>query len=116
MKRIASLAASFLVIVGLPCIIPAAGSAQNPGPEIIKFKMGDLYLNFQHWKHQKSTNNECFHCHNPQEWKIKEWDKEIAHQLCIACHDLNDNGPVECKGCHSTSHATLHKDDKKLQL
>lgn len=96
-----SLLASFLMVIGLPIAILAADTPQNIGPEIIQMKMGSKTLNFQHREHQKLNNNECFHCHKPQEWKIKKWNKEVAHEVCIACHDLNDKGPVECKGCHS---------------
>ncbi|MDD2898819.1 MAG: cytochrome c3 family protein [Desulfuromonadaceae bacterium] len=90
------------VVAGLPLSLFANDIPENIGPEIIRIKMGDHVLDFQHRKHQLSNNNECFHCHKPQEWKIKKWDKEVAHQVCIACHDLNDKGPVECKGCHKS--------------
>jgi len=102
MRLTASLFASLLMMLVLPLAVLAAESTPNPGPEIIKLKMGDKTLDFQHRKHQIANNNECFHCHKAQEWKIKKWDKEVAHQVCIACHDLNDKGPVECKGCHTT--------------
>lgn len=96
-----SLLASVITITCLPLGIVAAEIPPNPGPAIIKMKMGNTSLDFQHLKHQKSNNNECFHCHKPQEWKIKKWDKEVAHQVCISCHDLNEKGPVECKECHT---------------
>ena len=102
MRPATSLSASLLMIIGLPLAVMAAETPQNAGPDIIKLKMGDKTLNFQHQKHQRYTNNECFHCHKPQEWKIKKWDKEVAHQVCISCHDLDDKGPVECNGCHTT--------------
>lgn len=102
MKLTTSLFASILMIIGLPLVILAAEIPQNAGPEIIELKMGKKTVIFQHRKHQISTNNECFHCHKPQEWKIKKWDKEVAHQICIACHDLYGKGPVGCKGCHTT--------------
>ena len=102
MRPAASLSASLLMIIGIPLAVIAAETPQNAGPDIIKLKMGDKTLNFQHQKHQRYTNNECFHCHKPQEWKIKKWDKEVAHQVCISCHDLDDKGPVECNGCHTT--------------
>lgn len=102
MRLTISLFAAFVMIVGVPLAILAVETPPNAGPDMIKLKMGDKTLNFQHKKHQDSTNNECFHCHKPQEWKIKKWDKEVAHQICISCHDLNDKGPVECKGCHTS--------------
>ncbi len=100
MRLTTVLLATFVVIIGLPLSILATETPENLGPETIELKMGNYTLNFQHRKHQILNNNECFHCHKPQEWKIKKWDKEVAHQVCIACHDLNDRGPVECKGCH----------------
>lgn len=88
-------------VLYLCTIVQAAEIPQNRGPAVIDLKMGKETIKFQHLEHQKRNNNECFHCHKPQEWKIKTWDKEVAHQVCIACHDLNDKGPVECKGCHT---------------
>ena len=101
MRLTTSLFASILLIIGLPLAVLAAETPPNAGPEVIELKMGEKAVTFQHKKHQLYTNNECFHCHKPQEWKIKNWDKEVAHTICIACHDLNDKGPVECKGCHT---------------
>jgi len=89
-----------LLTAGMPSVVFSSEVPENIGPDIIKMKMGDKTLSFKHWKHQKINNNECFHCHKPQEWKIIKWDKEVAHEVCIACHDLNDKGPVECKECH----------------
>lgn len=100
MKLLSALLASTILIGGIS-IIHAAETPPNPGPAVIELKMGDISLPFQHLKHQQRNSNECFHCHKPQEWKIKVWDKEVAHQICISCHDLNDKGPVECKGCHA---------------
>ena len=75
---------------------------KNNGPEIISLKMGTADMPFKHWSHQKSLNNECFHCHNTKIGKIDGWgNKETAHKICIACHDLEDKGPVACRQCHS---------------
>jgi len=74
---------------------------KNDGAEVILLKMGDIELPFQHWKHQKSVNNECFHCHNTKIGKIDGWGKDAAHKICIACHDLEDKGPVACRQCHT---------------
>jgi len=101
MKLTTTLLASILLIIGLPLAILAVETPPNAGPEIINLNMGKKTLVFEHKKHQLYTKNECFHCHKPQEWKIKKWDKEVAHEICIACHDLYDKGPVECKGCHT---------------
>lgn len=100
MKLLPALLASLILIASSFCV-HAADTPQNPGPAVIELKMGTKTLPFQHRKHQQRNNSECFHCHKPQEWKIKEWDKEVAHQICISCHDLNEKGPVECKGCHT---------------
>lgn len=102
MKFIISWTTVSLLIIGIPFSLCAADIPENIGPEIIQLKMGPKVQIFQHRKHQNSNKNECFHCHKPQEWKIKKWNKEIAHEVCIACHDLNDKGPVECKGCHTS--------------
>jgi len=76
------------------------GKPANSGPEVIKLKMGDMQLPFKHWEHQKNTNNECFHCHNTKIGKIDNWGKDTAHKVCIACHELEDRGPVSCLQCH----------------
>jgi len=76
------------------------GNPTNVGPEVIKLKMGDMQLSFKHWEHQKNVNNECFHCHNTKIGKIDNWGKDTAHKVCIACHELEDKGPVTCLQCH----------------
>jgi len=100
MKLLTLLVASSMVI-GTSSNIFAVETPPNAGPAVIELKMGNMRLPFQHLKHQKLNNNECFHCHKPQDRKIKGWAKEVAHQSCISCHDLNDKGPVECKACHT---------------
>ena len=46
------------------------------GPEVIKFKMGDITLPFKHWQHQKKTkSNSCLVCHPNNIDKIPEWSK-----------------------------------------
>jgi predicted CXXCH cytochrome family protein len=98
MKRI-------VLMLGLLSIasVSVAAVTETPkdnGHEIITLKMGDTTLPFKHWAHQKSLNGECFHCHNTKIGKIDGWSKETAHQICIACHDLEDKGPVTCLQCH----------------
>jgi cytochrome c553 len=110
MKLLSVIPAAFLATITIFSAITAADTVQNPGPEIIKFKMGDLYLPFKHWNHQKLQDSKCAYCHSTQEWKIEAWGKEVAHQMCISCHERNDKGPVNCKECHSTSYTTMQKD------
>ena len=100
MKLLCTLLSS-MIVIAMSMVAVAAETPSNIGPAVIELKMGEKQITFQHLKHQKLNNNECFHCHKPQEWKIKAWDKEVAHQICISCHDLNDKGPIECKGCHT---------------
>jgi hypothetical protein len=96
-----------LVVLALAMTITAAFStafAQTPkgaGSEVIKLKMGDMELPFQHWKHQQQLKGECFHCHGGLNGKIEGWGKETAHKICIACHELEEKGPVTCRQCHS---------------
>ncbi len=92
-----------LLALLIACLVAAplfSDAQQNPGPEILSLKNGTTPLQFQHRKHQKLQNSECFHCHKPDKWKIDNWGKDIAHELCISCHDLNDKGPVKCENCH----------------
>jgi len=83
--------------------VALAETPKNNGPEVIKLKMGEMDLQFKHWKHQKSVNNECYHCHNTKIGKIDNWGKDTAHTVCIACHELEDKGPVTCRQCHGKS-------------
>jgi predicted CXXCH cytochrome family protein len=77
-----------------------AAVPENKGPQIIKLKMGKNIIEFTHHKHQKVTNNQCWECHDKKTGKIDNWSQATAHRLCIPCHDLNEKGPVSCKGCH----------------
>jgi hypothetical protein len=98
-KRFVVLMIALLSLYGMSSAVPAGG-VPNPGPEVINLKMGAMSLAFQHRKHQKDLNNECFHCHASENGKINNWGKETAHKICISCHDLYDKGPVECVQCH----------------
>lgn len=77
-----------------------AAKSENPGPEVIKLKMGKKTLEFTHRKHQKLSNGQCWECHDKKLGKIENWSEATAHKLCIPCHDLNEKGPVTCKSCH----------------
>jgi hypothetical protein len=77
-----------------------AEEPKDRGPEVVRLKMKDLELPFQHWKHQKGLNDECFHCHSKTLGKIENWGRDTAHNLCISCHELEDKGPVYCRECH----------------
>ena len=77
-----------------------AAEPENPGPKIIKLKMGKKTVDFTHQKHQQLTNNQCWECHDKTTGKITNWGEATAHKLCIPCHDLNEKGPIKCKGCH----------------
>ena len=77
-----------------------AGQPENRGPQIIKLKMGKQTIEFSHHKHQKATKDQCWECHDKKTGKIDNWSETTAHRLCIPCHDLNEKGPVNCKGCH----------------
>ncbi len=77
-----------------------AAAPENRGPKIIDMKMGKKSLTFTHHKHQQLTKNQCWECHDKKMGKIEGWGEAAAHKLCIPCHDLNEKGPVTCKGCH----------------
>jgi hypothetical protein len=80
-----------------------AAPQANLGPEVINLKMGVMIAPFKHSKHQKLLNNECWHCHKTTKGKIDDWGKETAHTICIACHDLYEKGPIQCRECHKKS-------------
>ncbi len=77
-----------------------AAQPENPGPKMIKLMMGKKALDFTHLKHQQLTKNQCWECHDKKAGKIANWGEATAHKLCIPCHDLNEKGPINCKGCH----------------
>jgi|PlaIllAssembly_1097288.scaffolds.fasta_scaffold1062510_1 predicted CXXCH cytochrome family protein len=77
-----------------------AAEPENKGPQNIKLKMGGKTIDFSHHKHQKLAGNKCWECHADKKGKIENWGEATAHRLCIPCHDLNEKGPVSCKGCH----------------
>jgi len=94
-----------VLVLGLlsMAVVSYAAVATTPvdnGPEVIRLKMGDMELPFKHRQHQKILNQECYHCHNTKIGKIDKWGKDTAHTVCIACHELEDKGPVNCLQCH----------------
>lgn len=98
MKRLLSVALFLFMVT-----ICASVNAETPknGPEIINLKMGVMVLPFNHLDHQKKLNNECSVCHASKIGKIDGWGKDTAHKICIACHELEDQGPTECRQCHA---------------
>lgn len=88
------------VLFSLFILSTSSFAAENTGPKMIKLKMGKKTLDFTHQKHQQLTNNQCWECHDETKGKIANWGETTAHKLCIPCHDLNEKGPVKCKGCH----------------
>jgi len=101
MKMHPVLLALLLATVMIPSAVMATDATLNPGPEIIKIKMGDIYLPFQHWNHQKMQDSKCADCHRGQDWKIDMWGRATAHLMCISCHERKKNGPKGCKECHN---------------
>jgi hypothetical protein len=89
-----------LLSIATVSLAAVTATSKDSGPEVINLKMGDMKLPFQHWTHQKSLKGECFHCHNTKIGKIDGWSKDTAHKICIACHELEDKGPVACLQCH----------------
>jgi len=110
MKIYPVLLAVLLATVAIPPAVMAAVTTTNSGPETIKIKMGEIYLPFQHWKHQNMQNSKCADCHRGKEWKIDVWGRAFAHLICISCHERVKNGPKNCKECHKTVSTPLQKD------
>lgn len=87
---------SLLIMVSLAISIDS-GADQNIGAETINMKKGVI---FTHKKHQTFQNSECSQCHQLGNWKIENWGQEVAHTMCISCHDLSEKGPMKCDECH----------------
>lgn len=66
--------------------------------DVMVFKNG---ATFNHKLHQSTRVGVCSVCHeNGTNGKIPGFGKEWAHKNCIECHDLFNEGPKECAGCH----------------
>lgn len=100
MNRVCRRVALSLCLVLISGTLIFAETAGKNGPKTIEFKMGAKTIAFTHHKHQKLTKNNCWECHDKTNGKIPNWGEATAHKLCIPCHDLNEKGPVMCKGCH----------------
>jgi len=99
MKKCLVLASSFFILSGY-ALSAMAETPKNRGPEIINLKMGAMELRFQHWNHQTNLQHDCFNCHKTKIGVIDGWSKDVAHKVCIPCHDLENKGPVQCHECH----------------
>lgn len=99
MRSVRLLAISVGLILGFTSLSHAA-PPEKLGPKTIEFKMGSKKIVFSHQRHQQLTKNQCWECHDKKTGKIDNWGESTAHKLCIPCHDLNEKGPVVCKGCH----------------
>ncbi len=65
--------------------------------EVIKLKNGVM---FDHHSHQTDRVGICAVCHEKSPGRIEGFSKSWAHKNCIACHDLYNEGPTSCGGCH----------------
>jgi len=85
-------------------------TATSFAADIMEFKNG---MTFNHKLHQSERVGKCFACHDNVSvskdektittnapGKIKGFGKEWAHKYCKECHDIFEEGPVDCKGCH----------------
>jgi len=104
MKRlltlIVTLAFTLILSTTLTFAADKKDTPKDRGREIINLKMGVMELRFQHWKHQTNVHNDCFNCHKTRIGVIDGWNKDVAHKVCIPCHDLENKGPVQCHECH----------------
>jgi hypothetical protein len=57
-------------------------------------------VEFNHKQHQIRNDNKCDNCHELKIGKVEDFDKEWAHRVCAGCHEVFDQGPTDCKGCH----------------
>jgi predicted CXXCH cytochrome family protein len=57
-----------------------------------------------HNNHVNEVKGDCKVCHEGAPGKIAGFGKELAHKLCIGCHEPKDGmpeGPTKCDGCHT---------------
>jgi hypothetical protein len=57
-------------------------------------------VDFNHQSHKTEWVGKCEVCHDRKPGKIAGFGKTWAHKYCIDCHDLYQEGPRKCGGCH----------------
>ncbi|MBK5275530.1 MAG: cytochrome c3 family protein [Desulfuromonadales bacterium] len=65
--------------------------------DVIEFKHN---VEFDHQSHKMDKVGKCVVCHEQKPGKIAGFGKTWAHKNCIDCHDLYQEGPRRCGGCH----------------
>ncbi len=100
LATIVNLIFAVLLVASLSCAAEKKEAPKDRGREMINLKMGTMVLPFNHWKHQSDLSNDCFNCHKTKIGVIDGWSKDVAHKVCIPCHDLENKGPVQCHECH----------------
>jgi predicted CXXCH cytochrome family protein len=88
-----------LLLVSLTAA-PAFGGERQV---VIEFAASKGTVVFNHTKHVKLAAGACTACHKGKPGQIDGFKKELAHTLCIGCHEPSEGnleGPVSCPGCH----------------
>ena len=57
-------------------------------------------VDFDHQSHKTERVGKCVVCHERKLGKIAGFGRAWAHKNCIDCHDLYQEGPRRCGGCH----------------
>jgi hypothetical protein len=57
-------------------------------------------VKFNHARHQEERVGICAVCHEQQVGLIANFGSGWAHKNCVGCHDLYQEGPTKCGGCH----------------
>jgi predicted CXXCH cytochrome family protein len=58
---------------------------------------------FYHNNHVNEVKGDCTVCHEKAPGKMAGFGKDVAHKLCIPCHEPREGfpeGPTRCEGCH----------------
>lgn len=66
--------------------------------DIMVFRKG---VRFNHTRHQEERVGICAVCHEQHAGKIDAFGRGWAHKNCVGCHDLYNEGPTVCGGCHT---------------
>ena len=72
------------IVIAALLMIAFAGTALSSNEIVFPAKTGNV--TFPHKKHQITLKN-CRICHENGPGKIKGFDKDLAHKLCMNCHE-----------------------------
>jgi predicted CXXCH cytochrome family protein len=90
-----------MTVVGALLLAGVAGAAELR--DRMEFPASQGTVVFYHMNHINEVKGECKPCHPSGSGPIEGFGKELAHRVCVGCHEPHDGmpeGPTKCEGCH----------------